>query len=75
MDAPPPSPAPPSAEHLADLVRRGEAIRREAERLVTDAFRAIAGDPTLGPAAARDVAEYLARQAGATGDWRPEQAP
>ncbi len=70
MDEPPPAPAPPSAEHLADLVRRGEAIRREAERLVTDAFLAIAADPALGPEAARDVAEYLARRAGARGPGR-----
>ena len=61
MDAPPPALAPPSPEHLADLVQRGEAIRRDAERLVEEVFRAIAHDPAVG-AAAPDVAEYLERR-------------
>ena len=56
-----PSP-PPSPEQMAELVRRGASIRREAERLVEDAFRAIAEDPALGPEAARDVATFLARR-------------
>lgn len=56
-----PSP-PPSPEQMAELVRRGAAIRREAERLVEDALRAVAQAPALGPEAARDVAEYLARR-------------
>ena len=58
----------PSPESLAELARRGAAIRADAERLVTDALRAVAGDPALGAEAARDVAEYLARRARVTGD-------
>ena len=59
----------PSPEYVAELARRGEAIRAEAARLVEDALRAIAGDPARGPAAARDVAAYLARRpAGGRGE-------
>ena len=60
----------PSPEYVAELARRGAAIRAEAERLVEDALRAIADDPALGPEAARDVAAYLARR-----DRNAQKAP
>ena len=61
-----PPPPRPDPEVVADLARRGVAIRDEVEGILADAIQAAGGAEALGPAVAGDVAVLLQRRPEAT---------